>query len=537
MKTTIGKIKNSENRQLKILLLGASGQKTQNRAFSLDINETSNTNTLSIVRHRSVGVYIIAHVLKQQGHNVDIIDYIDHWPNEYLAKLTSKLYNYDIIGVSQMWSANGNIIKLLKDLKQNNPNAIVISGGQQNRVDINADYYITGFAENAIIDIINYHFFNGPELKLSTLFESAHINATHHHKSWPMDDYSWQVYEDDYWNFSIDVPFIELSRGCKFSCKFCNFPLIGIKEDTSASVDSLYKQIKWFKDKHDVRAFMFSDDTLNNNINQIKKLHTAVSQLNFNPLFGGFVRLDLMHSIPETLPLMSSTGIVAHWYGIETLNHLTGKIIGKGLHPQKIIDQHLRNQEYFNNNDNRQYFSTSSFIMGLPEEPVELFLENFDNYFNTIAKNDPNINLLIYPLYLHSAIGSTQINSFGVNMSKYSYEYMTATEIIDTLGKRFPHIFSDNSISSIEQEIKKFAGMFWKNKFTNFIDVNYNVLKLLKDPKYYPNINHNVSSIFDLRYNKDLNKLYFSSEADINHYYQNIQNYIKNKLLYIMSRR
>ena len=49
-----------------------------------------------------------------------------------------------------------------------------------------------------------------------------------------------------------------------------------------------------------------------------------------------------MRSHKEQYQLLKDSGLASAHFGIETLNHQAGKAIGKGLHPDKVIEELYR---------------------------------------------------------------------------------------------------------------------------------------------------------------------------------------------------
>ena len=56
---------------------------------------------------------------------------------------------------------------------------------------------------------------------------------------------------------------------------------------------------------------------------------------------------DLIASRPQDRELMAEIGFWGHYYGIETLNHESGKTIGKGINPDKLKTELKAIKKYF----------------------------------------------------------------------------------------------------------------------------------------------------------------------------------------------
>ena len=87
---------------------------------------------------------------------------------------------------------------------------------------------------------------------------------------------------------------IEISRGCAFKCKFCNYDMKDTRDnyvDAKTLKENLIRQFeKWGTTK-----FTIMDDLYNDNYDKVKDLYeNCWSQLPFKPELGGYLRLDLV---------------------------------------------------------------------------------------------------------------------------------------------------------------------------------------------------------------------------------------------------
>ena len=81
---------------------------------------------------------------------------------------------------------------------------------------------------------------------------------------------------------------------------------------------------------------MFMDETTNDSMEKVEYLHDVISNLPFKIRWGGYARVDLYYSNPEMAAIMQETGLMSHFFGIETFNKKSGEAIGKGMHPDKV---------------------------------------------------------------------------------------------------------------------------------------------------------------------------------------------------------
>jgi radical SAM superfamily enzyme YgiQ (UPF0313 family) len=283
------------------------------------------------------------------------------------------------IGISYTWLTTEKDIKAIREIvafvKSLNPNILIIAGGQTPyEHDLNADYYIYGYAEYALLKVLDYEFNNGTPLIYDKKFDGKYVDAFHNHAAYSLKDYNTSYQENDFLEIG-DVLSIEFSRGCKFKCDFCTFPFIGIKEDTSTSEEMLYRELMTNYEKWGIKTYYVADETINDRVEKLIKIKNVVNRLPFKPDFTGFTRADLFRSHPEKIELMAEARIWGQYYGVETFNHESGKAIGKGLNPDYVKESILNVRDYFLKHVGK-YRGTISMIAGLPHETVASMRES-----------------------------------------------------------------------------------------------------------------------------------------------------------------
>jgi radical SAM superfamily enzyme YgiQ (UPF0313 family) len=126
-----------------------------------------------------------------------------------------------------------------------------------------------------------------------------------------------------------------------------------------------------------------------------------------------------MLKFPDTVNYLKESGLTSALFGIETINHESGKAIGKGIDP-KIQFQFLRELK---NNQFKNIQTHSGFIIGLPKdrfdemERLEEFLFSNDNYLDHVTVEP----LFITPKdIMHTT--KPYYSEFDLEYAKYGYE-------------------------------------------------------------------------------------------------------------------
>ena len=417
---------------------------------------------------KSGGATRIANFCEPHGWDIEVVDYFPFWSNDQIKSFLEKTVDErtKFIGFSYTWlSQYNNFVEKVKFIKNLYPSLLIIVGGQSPySEDLYADYYVYGYGEVATLSILKYEFDNGPSIKYLPHFKGKLVDGLHNYYSGDLKEYGNRYKNNDYLS-SKDVLTIETSRGCRFACKFCSFPYIGIKEDTSRSEESLYRELNENYQKWGITNYTIADDTFNDRTEKIIKLKNAVSRLNFTPNFSGYIRLDLFKSHPEQLELLAECNMWGHFYGIETFNHETGKIIGKGMHPDIIKELLLNTRDYFLKND-KHYRCQISMIAGLPKESLEQINESQE----WLQKNFSDQAPVWQPLELVKSKDTVQ--AFGKDMAKFGYRTMNEKNVESYQKQK-----NRNFITKINE-----GTVYWENDYTNFFEIYDLVENFRKQP-------------------------------------------------------
>lgn len=373
---------------------------------------------------RNLGPYRISHWLREKDWDAEVIDYALMWSFEQLTELTRKRLtkNTKFIGFSfQFGGWNDTMVKYALWLKQEYPDIVLISGSSvlHNKNDP-IDYHIYGFGEYAIEKLLSYLFSNGEMPNLKQHGNTKYIDAVQY-PAYPLPNYDVEYQERDFlqpWEFLS----IETGRGCKFKCAFCNFTILGVKEDHSTSAESFEKQLKNNYSKWGIKNYIAAEETFNDRQEKMKKFANVVGKLPFTPWFSGFVRIDLALSRPDDRKYLEDMNLLGQFYGIESFNHQTAKTFKKGFDTNKIKDGLIELKDYFSKTG--LYRGTTSFILGGPYESIDSHYQTMD----WLVENWSDNNVGSYPFAI--PIDDTRrASTFSSNYEKYNYKPISFEEL------------------------------------------------------------------------------------------------------------
>lgn len=332
------------------------------------------------IKRRTSGAYRFANQLEDMGWRVTIVDWVSSWNEAELAEYLDAVVGDDTVlfGISYTWMKSSYVREMVSKLKARYPGRRYIAGGQQfYQTDIGCDVMLFGYAERAVPDVIAWLFADGAQprgIRPIELGGGLLIDCNKSYAAMALGDYSIRYRNDDHiqpWELLT----IELSRGCRFRCKYCNYAFLGIKEDTSTEEDLLRAELINNWELWGTTNYIIADDTFNDRNSKIEMLGRVVESLPFEPNFACFIRLDLTVAHPEQLELLSRARVWAHFYGVETLHLEAGKAVGKGMHPDKI-KQGLLDMRAHMMSRLGLYRGTLGMIAGLPYEPASHWRES-----------------------------------------------------------------------------------------------------------------------------------------------------------------
>jgi len=379
---------------------------------------------------RSLGVNRIAHVLRDLGWDAEVIEWAGKWQLEQLKNLAKLRITSDtkFIGLSVLFTGDWsqNLEEFVLWIKQEYPHLQIISGGQGKKVFCTlADYHIYGFGEIALVELLKYLFSNGSRPRFELLPGSSRktIDAISSYPAYPLDSYMVK-YEDRDFIVPGETLTIEFARGCKFSCDFCNFPVLGVKGDYSRSSDDFREQVVDAYDRFGVTSYNVADETFNDRTEKITKFADVVQTLPFTLWFNGFIRADLLVNRPRDREELLRLNMINQFYGIESFNSTAAKAVGKGMNRDKLKNGLIDIRKYYETHGHKQYRGTLSFIVGLPGETEEDILET--RQWSRTHWRDQWLE--IYPLWMVRE-EYTKPSKISVNYRDYGY---TEIEDVDT---------------------------------------------------------------------------------------------------------
>lgn len=485
-------------------------------------------NDSSVFKRRASGAYRIATLLRQKNYNVKVIDYLINWNPDAVKDLLDSLVSEKTIafGFSYTWMNTEYVKNIIGNLKTLYPNKKYFAGGQQPfQHEIGLDLMVTGYVEHALDDIINYLVDDiAPEkTTTSAVLNGILINADIDYPAPNINDLT-VIYQDNDFINKDEVLTIELSRGCRFACKFCCYPFLGFKHSTFRDKNNVKAELLDNYNRFGITSYTIADDTLNDDDAKLEMLVEVVESLPFDVDFAAFIRIDLIATRPHQMELLKRARVWAHFYGIETFHPAAGKAIGKGMQASRIQDTLLKMRSYMLETLGL-YRGTCGLIAGLPHEPVESWVETQQ----WMRENWLDQSWAWWPLDITNDKENTIIqSSIALNKEKYGY-----SEIADLKYKedKINYLKTKKFLTHHQLDDRFF---YWQNKHTDFFgafEFVHNINATRQTANVSPNF-YILSYKSLVKNNEELLKLPLEYEAAWQYKTQNIANYKNSTIEY-----
>jgi len=213
---------------------------------------------------------------------------------------------------------------------------------------------------------------------------------------------------------------LEVSRGCKFKCAYCSYPLIGQKTaDYLKHPDVIRRELIENYERWGTTKYFIVDDTFNDSTEKMQMFADVSQSLPFEMKFWCYLRADILAVHSEQITLLKDAGIAETYFGIETFNPKTAKFIGKGMASDRIIETMYKCKDVWGS---RSYIA-AGIIVGLPYESRDTIYRAAEFFKQT----DCPVDLAnMFPLSIignHDLVKYMYMSEIDKNYSKYGYYF------------------------------------------------------------------------------------------------------------------
>lgn len=421
------------------------------------------------------GAYRVASSLRELGASVKVIDCFVRFTEEEILNCIKKYVDKEtlFVGVASTLLHKGmnNPLHGFRDefyaevksaIHSRSKDCHLIIGGSRIGTTTNipgVDFYFIGKADISIQEY--YKYLKGKKNKfiVSQIDNRNYVKTTDHNVSSDFFADTKNMYvQEDLIQQGECLP-LEVARGCIFKCSFCQYDLIGKKKhEYIKNYDNLREELIQNYELFGTTHYLFSDDIINESLDKVKHLHHIFTNLPFKITWTSYARLDLIWKFPEMRELLHEAGATGLFFGIETMDANVGKLIGKGLGKDRIVNT----LNYLNETWKDNVIMTGNFIIGLPQDTEK----NIYNTFEWLSSNECPLDAFdLIPLNLRRLDDGRPMNDIAMHPEKYGYK---TKEVIN--GKMLN--WENNNLSferaiEIHEEFKSSEQFYQKNLVGN----------------------------------------------------------------------
>lgn len=390
------------------------------------------------------GAHKVAHELRLNGFDTLVVNYVDLWSIQELKQIldhcisdqtlfvgiSNTFLNYNTVNQGSTISVDPSFyqdflpqgtdagVEFAAHVRKLNPQCKIVTGGTRTHANYNnkiVDYAVIGYADISTVQLAQFLQSQKPiavrnyrNIYGITVIEDAVA------ENFDFNNSSMTWCDDDIVIPEETLP-LEISRGCIFSCKFCSYRLNGKQSlDYLKHSHIIEQELLYNYHTYGITKYRLLDDTFNDTEEKIDAIHSIVKRLPFQPVFGGYARLDLLAAKPHTVKKLFDLGFRHMYFGIETFNRQSGSIVGKGGDPDRMI-RLISEMKKTYGDDIALY---GSFICGLPGESKTSVLDTMKKLINgDIALDMANY----YPLGIWKKSAHQWESSFDLDYQSYGY--------------------------------------------------------------------------------------------------------------------
>lgn len=386
--------------------------------------------------YRPLGAYQTAWYLRNYGYDVQVVDFIHRIPEDEIYKALQKFITKEtkILAYGAMVSVISpetqiflkKIERILKYVRENFPHVKIVAAGPAvsllSRLYRNQslfDYMLVGHAEDTMLALANHLVRKDTHPQFEKLDGNKIIResfALPSKEKFDIQHCQHRWHKNDFIQPGESLP-LELGRGCIFKCKFCQYPYIGkSKNDFTRNMDLVIGEIRHNYDNWQTQNYYLLDDTFNADQDRLQLFSNAVQQLPFSISYAAYLRIDLIHAHPESAELLKLSGLKGAYFGIETFNEESAKLIGKAWIGKRGRD-FLKN--LYHTTWNKEISVHANFICGLPPESLDDYLKTHQ----WCVENE--IPMWQWaPLQINRDSHNEFTSEFDRNSEKYGFEWV-----------------------------------------------------------------------------------------------------------------
>jgi hypothetical protein len=453
------------------------------------------------------GTYKVATELRKAGYTCQVIDLFSKYTYNEIENIINKFVTNEtiLIGFSctlmekrvgstvyNFGRVESEVGNLMSYAKSKNPKVKVVVGGARITSNVGwsfVDYAVINKGDIAIVKLVE-HLLYGTNLPVIKTDPIIIIDGSSGDYFYTQEQFASSkiIFEEQDIILPGECLPIEVARGCIFSCAYCHFDLIGKRigdwQKTEASLrDEMIRNYEMFGTTH----YMVSDELVNESLPKMELIHSVFTSLPFKVTYTSYGRLDLISAFPQMREMILESGAVSIAFGIETMNDVAGKKIGKGLGSVRTKAALAHCSETWKG----KIVTSSNFIMGLPGESEESMRSTID----WLVSDECTLDIFGFlPLYIRHDEDGRSTSKIDRDPGKFGYvlsqnkpwegEHMNFTRATELVRE----FHNDPRV----QKKAKLSAATWIGRIINLDYTIEDIFKMINDPTL---VKQNINSM------------------------------------------
>ena len=291
------------------------------------------------VRVPPIGIFYIGAMLKENGYDVEILNWYNIHKNPEKTTQTLQKEKPDIIGFSVLHANRWGAIEIAQTAKKINPGVKIVFGGigptflwkhlLTHFKEI--DYCVLGEGEYAFLDLVknieNKEVTSLMNLKGIAFRQGNTIQRTE--QDLPIEPLDKLPNPAKYFTYQH----VTATRGCPGKCTFCGSPQFWGQRVRFHSSDYFVHQLELLYNKG-VHFFYFSDDTFMIKKDRVLEICRKILEKKLPISWAAISRVDLVNE--EILYWMRKAGCTQISYGVESGSEKIRNLLNKNIRKEQI---------------------------------------------------------------------------------------------------------------------------------------------------------------------------------------------------------
>lgn len=318
-----------------------------------------------------IGIYYVASVLKENGYDVEIINWYEEKERGYIEEEIRKI-GPDIIGFSVLNANRWSAIEISEIAKKIDPKIKIVFGGPSAtflwkhflKNFPSVDYILLGEAEYTFLELLRDIEKGKKEHEIKGIAFRKNGKPFKTEKRKLISDLDSIPIPSRYFTYRHVIS----SRGCPWNCIFCGSPLFWERKVRFRSPKNFVDEIEILYRKG-IDFFYFSDDNLTIKKERTIDICKEIIKRKLEISWYAISRVDCVDE--DVLFWMRKAGCIQISYGVESGSERIRKILGKPLDTENILRAFDLTRRY-------GILPRAYFIYGSPTESWETINETID---------------------------------------------------------------------------------------------------------------------------------------------------------------